>query len=245
MQKILILGANSAIAKATARIWASRGAKLYLVGRSEKKLSALIQDLKARGNPNVFGETLDLTNSVHHDSLIARAKHQLEGIDIAFIAHGVLGDQKTAERSWEASREILDVNFLSPASLCTRLANDFEANKNGHLCVITSVAGDRGRASNYVYGTAKGALSIFLSGLRNRLSAANVPVTDLRLGFVDTPMTESYPKGPLWASPETVAKGITKAIERKKDLVYLPWFWCWIMMIIRNIPEKIFKKLKI
>lgn len=245
MQKILILGANSAIAKSAARLWAAKGASLYLVGRSEKKLSALIQDLKTRGNANVFGETLDLTDSSQHDSLIARAKHQLQGIDVAFIAHGVLGDQKTAERSWEASRELLDVNFLSPASLCARLANDFEANKKGHLCVITSVAGDRGRASNYVYGTAKGALSIFLSGLRNRLAAANVPVTDLRLGFVDTPMTESYPKGPLWASPDVVASGIVKAVERRKDIVYLPWFWCWIMMIIRNIPEKIFKKLKI
>ena len=245
MQKILILGANSAIAKSTARIWASRGAKLYLVGRSEKKLSALMQDLKARGNPNIFGESIDLTDFSQHDSLLARAKHQLGGIDLAFIAHGSLGDQKTAERSWEASKELLDVNFLSPASLSSRLANEFESSKHGHLCVITSVAGDRGRASNYVYGTAKGALSIFLSGLRNRLAVLNIAVTDLRLGFVDTPMTENYPKGPLWASPEVVAQGIVTAVERKKDVVYLPWFWCWIMMIIRNIPEKIFKRLKI
>jgi decaprenylphospho-beta-D-erythro-pentofuranosid-2-ulose 2-reductase len=245
MQKILILGANSAIAKSAARIWASQGARLYLVGRSDKKLAALIQDLKARGNSTIFGEALDLTDSSHHDSVIARAKHQLQGIDLAFIAHGVLGDQKAAERSWEASRELLDVNFLSPASLSTRIANEFEANKKGHLCVITSVAGDRGRASNYVYGTAKGALSIFLSGLRNRLAASNVTVTDLKLGFVDTPMTESYPKGPLWASSDAVASGIVTAIDRKRDVVYLPWFWCWIMMIIRNIPEKIFKKLKI
>lgn len=245
MKKILILGANSAIAKSAARIWASQGASLYLVGRSKEKLAALIQDLKTRSHANVFGEALDLTNLQEHDALISRAKHQLGGIDLALIAHGVLGDQKTAQKSWEATRELLDVNFLSPASLCSRLANDFEASKSGHLCVITSVAGDRGRASNYVYGTAKGALSIFLSGLRNRLAPANVPVTDLRLGFVDTPMTESYTKGPLWAKPELVAQGIIHAAERKKDVVYLPWFWCWIMMIIRNIPEKIFKRLKI
>jgi decaprenylphospho-beta-D-erythro-pentofuranosid-2-ulose 2-reductase len=245
MQKILILGANSAIAKSTARIWAAKGDKIYLVGRSEKKLSALIQDLKARGNPNIFGEAIDLTDFSQHDSLLARAKHQLGGIDLALIAHGALGDQKAAERSWEASKELLDVNFMSPASLSSRLANEFESSKHGHLCVITSVAGDRGRASNYVYGTAKGALSIFLSGLRNRLAALNVTVTDLRLGFVDTPMTEAFPKGALWASPEAVAQGIVTTVERKKDVVYLPWFWCWIMMIIRNIPEKIFKSLKL
>jgi short-subunit dehydrogenase len=245
MKKILILGANSAIAKSAARIWAARGDQLYLVGRSEQKLTALMQDLKARGASNIFGESLDLADESKHDGLISRAKHQLGVIDLAFIAHGLLGDQATAERSWDAAKEILDVNFMSPASLSARLANEFAEKKSGHLCVITSVAGDRGRASNYVYGTAKGALSIFLSGLRNRLSALNVPVTDLKLGFVDTPMTESYPKGPLWASPDAVAAGIVSAVDRKKDIAYLPWFWCWIMMIIRNIPERIFKKMKI
>jgi short-subunit dehydrogenase len=245
MKKILILGANSAIAKSAARIWAARGDQLYLVGRSEQKLTALMQDLKARGASNIFGESLDLSDESKHDGLISRAKHQLGVIDLAFIAHGLLGDQATAERSWDAAKEILDVNFMSPASLSARLANEFAEKKSGHLCVITSVAGDRGRASNYVYGTAKGALSIFLSGLRNRLSALNVPVTDLKLGFVDTPMTESYPKGPLWASPDAVAAGIVSAVDRKKDIAYLPWFWCWIMMIIRNIPERIFKKMKL
>jgi len=245
MQNILILGANSAIAKSAARIWASRGANLYLVGRSEDKLTAIMQDVKTRSKNNVYGEALDLTDATCHDSLIARAKQKLGSIDVALIAHGVLGDQPLAERSWEASRELLDVNFLSPASLSARLANEFTSAGKGHLCVITSVAGDRGRASNYIYGTAKGALSIFLSGLRNRLASQNIPVTDLKLGFVDTPMTEHYTKGPLWASPDSVAQGIVAAVDRRRDVVYLPWFWCWIMLIIRNIPEKIFKTMKI
>ena len=161
------------------------------------------------------------------------------------MAHGTLGSQSDGEASWKQTLQILDSNFLSQASLLTLLANDFEKALHGHIAVITSVAGDRGRASNYIYGTAKGALSIFLSGLRNRLAAKNIPVTDFKLGFVDTPMTTHYKKGPIWAKPEAVAHGIVTAIEKKKDVVYLPWFWCWIMMVIRNIPERVFKKLSI
>lgn len=246
MKKILILGANSAIAKAAARQWAARpNHQLFLVGRDSNKLTALATDLKVKGNPHIYTLAADLTDTSRHESIISDALAHLGGIDLVLIAHGQLGDQKSAEASWTETHKILDVNFLSPASLLTVLANYFEPKKSGHIAVITSVAGDRGRAQNYVYGTAKGGLSIFLSGLRNRLHSAGVQVTDLRLGFVDTPMTTHYKKGALWASPETAASGILAAIDSRRDIAYLPWFWCWIMLVIRNIPEKIFKRMRI
>jgi short-subunit dehydrogenase len=188
---------------------------------------------------------MDLVDASLHDGLIKRAKSALGNIDLVLVAHGTLGDQIVCEKSWPKSLMILEENFLSQASLLTILANEFDFARHGHIAVITSVAGDRGRAKNYVYGSAKGALSIFLGGLRNRLAAKNIPVTDFKLGFVDTPMTTHYKKGPIWATPESVAQGIVSAIEKKKDVVYLPWFWCWIMMVIRNIPERVFKRLKI
>ncbi len=242
---IAIFGANSAIAKATARVWAEQGHGLYLVGRDAGKLTALTQDLQVRAKSKIFSEAADLTDTSKHEQIIINAKNSLGKIDLVLMAHGTLGSQSDGEASWKQTLQILDSNFLSQASLLTLLANDFEKALHGHIAVITSVAGDRGRASNYIYGTAKGALSIFLSGLRNRLAAKNIPVTDFKLGFVDTPMTTHYKKGPIWAKPEAVAHGIVSAIEMKKDVVYLPWFWCWIMMVIRNIPERVFKKMKI
>ena len=244
-KNILILGANSAIARAAARIWAAPGHQIYIVGRDKTKLEVLTQDLKIRSKGQVFSEALDLTDSGQHQALLSRVKAALGSIDLVFMAHGVLGEQADCEKSWSESLKIIDANFLSQASLLTLVANDFETTGKGQIAVITSVAGDRGRAKNYVYGAAKGALSIFLSGLRNRLAIKNISVTDFKLGFVDTPMTVHYTKGPIWASPESVAQGIVSAIDRKKDIVYLPWFWCWIMLVIRMIPEKIFKRMKI
>jgi len=245
MKNVLVLGANSAIAKATCRLWAARGDRLFLVARERQKLESFAQDLKVRGNNNIFTFATDLTRADQHEQILNQAKSNLGSIDIVLIAYGLLGEQSSAERSWQESYKILDVNFISVAAVLTLLSNDLQHVQAGNIAVITSVAGDRGRASNYVYGTAKGALSIFLSGLRNRLSHSNVSICDLRLGFVDTPMTATFPKGPLWATPEHVAKGIVSAIDARKDIVYLPGFWFWIMLIIRNIPERIFKKLRI
>jgi len=129
--------------------------------------------------------------------------------------------------------------------LLTLLANRFEAQRHGTLAVIGSVAGDRGRQSNYVYGTAKGALAIFLQGLRNRLHPAGVRVLTVKPGFVDTPMTASFKKGPLWAAPEAVAAAIVAAVERGRDVIYTPWFWWGIMTLIKLVPERVFKKLKL
>lgn len=161
------------------------------------------------------------------------------------IAYGTLSDQKACENNVEMTLQELNINALSVIALLTRLAPYFEAQGEGCIAVISSVAGDRGRQSNYVYGTAKGALSIFLQGLRNRLHKSGVQVLTIKPGFVDTPMTAEFPKGPLWASPEKVALDIEKAIENKCNVLYTPSFWFLIMAIIRNVPESIFKRLSL
>jgi len=139
----------------------------------------------------------------------------------------------------------LQTNFTTVVSLLTLLANLFERQGRGSIAVISSVAGDRGRQSNYVYGAAKGALTIYLQGLRNRLAKANVHVLTIKPGFVDTPMTRDFKKGLLWVGPDVIARGIVKAIDKRKDVAYLPFFWRYIMFIIKIIPERIFKRLSL
>jgi short-subunit dehydrogenase len=245
MRKILILGANSAIAQSVARIFVAKGDALFLVGRNPEKLDILVNDLKTRGGKKVGSLSEDLNHTEKHSEIIQTARTFLGGLDTVLIAHGELGKQEQAQANYEGAIQLLNTNFLSQVSLLTLLANDFEKQKSGTLAVISSVAGDRGRQSNYVYGTAKGAISIFLSGLRNRLFRSNVNVITFKLGFVDTPMTQEFKKGLLWASPDKVGAGIVRSIEKKRSIVYLPGFWFWIMWIIRSIPETIFKKLKL
>jgi short-subunit dehydrogenase len=136
-------------------------------------------------------------------------------------------------------------NCISVISLLTHLANYFEKQRSGCVAVITSVAGDRGRQSNYVYGAAKGAVNIFLQGMRNRLSKVGVTVLTIKPGLVDTPMTAGLPKNFLFADPAVVGTRIFNAIMRGKEIVYVPWFWRWIMLIIRTIPESVFKRMKL
>lgn len=243
MKKILITGAASAIAQATARLYAKEGDSFFLIDRDSDRLEAVANDLTVRGAKQVHIKTLDLNQFAEHQVVLDEADQKLAGIDIALIAHGTLPKQKECEQSWEKTSMELTTNFVSAASLLTRLANYFETEKAGTIAVIASVAGDRGRASNYVYGSAKGALTIFTDGLRNRLHKSGVQVLTIKPGFVDTPMTAEFKKGPLWAKPAAVARGIYRAIEHKKDKVYLPGFWRLIMFVIRNIPERVFKKM--
>ncbi len=243
MKTIVIFGATSAIAKAVARLYAKEGNALFLIGRNAEQIQTLASDLKVRGAKEVAYAVSDLAQIEQHASLIATVKQAFSKIDIALIAHGVLPNQDECNQSVEKTMEAMSVNFISPVSLLTLLAN--EMNAQGAIAVISSVAGDRGRQSNYVYGAAKGGLSLFLQGLRNRLHAKGVAVITIKPGFVDTPMTASFKKGALWAKPEQVAKGIVKAIEKRRDEVYLPAFWKWIMLIIRQIPESLFKRLSL
>ena len=246
MSNILVFGATSAIAQETARLFAAAGDALYLVARNAERLNVVADDLRVRGARQAETEGLDANDTDAHEGLVRRAEEALGGLDTVLVAHGTLGDQAASEADFAAAEAELRTNFLSVVSLLTHVANRFERQRRGRIAVISSVAGDRGRKSNYVYGTAKGALTIFLQGLRNRLHAAGVQVTTIKPGFVDTPMTAHIAdKGPLFATPQQVARGIHRAIEQGRDVVYVPWFWWGIMTVIRAIPETVFKRLSL
>jgi short-subunit dehydrogenase len=245
MLKILIIGAGSAIAEATARLFAQRGDGLFLLARSHEQLELIAADLRVRGAEAVHFETFDVNDTERHAAVLEHAVETLGGLDIVLVAHGTLPDQQACEQDIDMLRRELDTNAVSSLLLLMQLAQRFEQQGHGALAVISSVAGDRGRQSNYVYGAAKGMLSIFLQGLRNRLQRHGVQVLTIKPGFVDTPMTAEFRKGLLWAQPETVARGIVKAINRGADVVYLPWFWRYIMWVIRSIPEVIFKRMQL
>jgi len=245
MRHILIIGATSAIAEATARRFAHNGDRLYLVARNQERLVAMAGDLQTRGAAQVETMVLDANDTTKHADLIRQAETTMGGLDTILVAHGTLSDQKACEASFDETLKELQTNCLSVISLLTHVANRFEEQKRGTIVVISSVAGDRGRQSNYVYGTAKAAVTTFLQGLRNRLYRSGVAVITIKPGFVDTPMTTSFRKGALWASADQIGDGIYRAIQRKMDVVYLPWFWKFIMVVIRLIPENFFKKMNL
>ena len=245
MRKTLIIGATSAIAEATARMLAERGDALYLVARNEPRLAAIAADLSVRGSPRVGCEVLDANDVAAHESMLARAESFLSGCDSVLIAHGTLSDQKACESSVELTLQELNTNALSVVALLTRIANRMAQRRAGTIAVISSVAGDRGRGSNYVYGSAKALVTAFLSGLRQRLGKCGVNVVTIKPGFVDTPMTAAFTKGALWARPERIAAGIVQAIDRNSSTVYLPGFWRPIMWVIRTIPERVFLRLSL
>lgn len=245
MKKILVIGAGSAIAHSTSRIYAGRGDSLFLVGRDAATLGSLCADLKVRGAPMTGMHVMDVNNLTAHAGMLADAENSLGGLDVVLIAHGTLSDQPKCEQSSELTMHELSTNALSYVALLTRMANRFEQKKAGTIVVISSVAGDRGRQSNYVYGSAKALVTAFSSGLRQRLYKSGVAVVTIKPGFVDTPMTAAFPKGPLWAKPEQVAAGIVKAADRGATVVYLPGFWRLIMLVIRSIPESLFRRLKL
>jgi short-subunit dehydrogenase len=245
MKKTLLIGANSGIAEAVARRLAARGERLYLLGRSPERLRSLAEDLGVRGGQVAGSAVFDAKRLDTHAEILEAAVQALGGLDAVLIAHGTLGDQKACEASVSETMDQLSTNALSVISLCTLLANRLEAQGSGCLAVISSVAGDRGRQSNYVYGTAKAAVSAFTQGLRNRLYRSGVRVLTVKPGFVDTPMTAGLKKGPLFASADRVAGGIVAAMDKGKDVVYLPFFWAPIMALIRAVPERVFKKLRL
>jgi decaprenylphospho-beta-D-erythro-pentofuranosid-2-ulose 2-reductase len=243
MRRVLLIGATSAIVEAVGRHFAGDGDSIYLLGRSPQRTEQVANDYRLRGADSVYVETFDALDYEQHAPLIKRAIDTLGGLDVALIGYGTLPDQAAAEASFDVARLALEVNAISVISLLGHLANRFEQQESGALAVISSVAGDRGRRSNYVYGTAKGAVSLYAEGLRARLADKHVSVLTIKPGFVDTPMTAAFDKGPLWSTPEKVALSIYKAILRGSNEIYTPWFWRWIMAVIRAIPESIFKRL--
>lgn len=244
-QNILIIGATSAIAQATIRLYAKQGHNLFLAARNAESLTTIANDAKIRGANEVFEYVIDLGEHHRHADMVEYLFEKMPKLDVALIAHGTLPDQQACQNDVELTMREINTNGLSAISLLTLLANRFEEQKSGTIAVISSVAGDRGRQSNYVYGSAKKLVSTFLLGLRNRLYESGVNVIDIKPGFVDTPMTAEFDKGPLWAKPEDIAQSIIKGIEKGRQTLYTPWFWWGIMLIIRSIPEVIFKRLKL
>ncbi len=243
---VLIIGATSAIAEAMARLYAKRSANFYLLGRSEFRLGAIVDDLAARGAGSVSAAAFDADEIDSHEKVLEQAFTafaDLGLVDIVLIAHGTLPDQTRCEEEPAAAMSELHTNAMSTASLLLLLANRLEAQRHGTIAVITSVAGDRGRRSNYVYGSAKAMVSTLLDGLRIRLAPSGVHVIDIRPGFVDTPMTAEFDKGILWAKPAAVANRAVKAIDGSRNTVYTPAFWRLIMGVVRSIPYPVFKRL--
>ena len=243
--KILIIGATSAIAKATARIYAERKQELFLIARNEEKLDALAADLTVRGAHTVDHAIVDLNKHRDHGKAIDAAFDFLGTIDVALICHGSLPDQDASEVNFKLAEREINTNGLSVISLLTILSSKFKQQGSGTIAVITSVAGDRGRASNFVYGAAKSMVSAYLQGMRGKLFPHKVHVVDIRPGLVDSPMTAHLKKGPLWSSPERIANKIVASIAAGRHTVYAPGYWRGIMFVVRLIPNFIFKRLKI
>ena len=246
----VIFGATSAVGQALSKIHAEHGGSLILVGRNADRLATIAADLHTRGALQVDYLVSDLDDFDAHENLMQQIEKKSSDIAKYYFFYGTLPDQSACEASWKESQKALTTNFLSAASLLTLIANKVEqetkaSGKRG-IVVVTSVAGDRGRQSNYVYGAAKGGLTLFLQGLRNRLYKSACSVTTVKPGFIDTPMTSDIEKsGPLWATPEKVAADIYKAAQKGKNEIYTPNFWMLIMLIIKNIPETIFKRLSL
>lgn len=238
--RILVLGATSAIAAEVAHLYAARGARLHLVGRNGAKLA----DVAARcQGAEVTTQQADFAELDRCSDVVATALATLGGVDVALIAHGDLGDQRAAEASFDEAERIFRINLLGAVALIVPLANHLEAARGGALAVITSVAGERGRPRNYTYGAAKGALTLYLQGVRSRLFAAGVTVTTIKLGPVDTPMTVDHEKNALFATAPRVAADIVSAIDRGAGEVHVPKFWGAIMPVVRNLPERVFQRL--
>jgi decaprenylphospho-beta-D-erythro-pentofuranosid-2-ulose 2-reductase len=244
-KKILVLGATSGIAEATCRIWASQGASIFLVARNAEKLSAVAADLRTRGASYIDTAVVDLDDVNQHPGLLAHAVNSLQGLDVAYLAHGVLGDQHAAEQDFNTAAHILYTNLMAPVSLLTWLANFFVERRSGVIAVLSSVAGDRGRKSNYVYGSSKAGLSAFLAGLRNRVDRDGVTVLTIKPGPVKTSMTAHMKGSEKFADVDAVAQTIVKAIDKRQDNLYVPFQWQPIMFVVRHIPERVFKKLNL
>ena len=241
-ERVAIFGATSAIAAEIARVYAARGARLFLAGRDPAKLRALVE---ARGDAVAGFREVDLTAPGAAAAAVSAAIEALGGgLDVAVIAHGWLGDQLASERDVAEAERIIATNFVSVVALLVPLGNHFEAAGAGHIAVLSSVAGDRGRPRNYTYGASKGALNLYLQGLRTRLWARGVGVHTLKLGPVDTPMTATHEKTMLFTRADRVAADIVAAIDAGRAEAYVPWYWRFIMAIVRNMPERAMQRLR-
>lgn len=243
MKNILLIGATSAIAGRYARQEAAEGSALFIVGRSSDRLQSSASDLAVRGAGSVTLHVMDVLDFDTHGQMLEQAWRTLGRVDVALIAHGTLPDAGACMGDMAIAAREFGVNATATILLMERIGNRMLEQGSGTLAVISSVAGDRGRASNYLYGSAKAAVTAYASGLRQRMRGTGVNVLTIKPGFVDTPMTAGFRKGPLWSSPDRIAAGIRRAIRRRRSVAYLPGFWRYIMLVITHIPESVFRRI--
>lgn len=234
--KVVIIGATSGIAEEVAKIYAAEGASLFLVARNEAKVLAVASDLRVRGAEDVETFVADLADRSRHAEIVAAAG---EGADVVLIAHGSLPEQLRIEGDAASVAREFELNATSVISIASAFAASLEQARHGTLAVIGSIAGDRGRRSNYIYGAAKAAVAAFCEGLRGRLAAAGCSVVVIKPGWVDTPMTAGLKKNALFASPAQVARGIHSSIRSRRAVAYVPGFWRWISLIVRMLPSRL------
>lgn len=244
---IIVFGATSAIAEALCRKFLSENHKAFLVGRNEEKLRKIMEDLEVRYPGKIVGHChADLVDFEGHEKIISEAEKAFkEDVDTAIIAQGLLPNEEACLKDLTLIRRSYDINFFSYVSIVCKLADRFSASKRGTIVAISSVAGDRGRFSNPIYGSSKAALTAFLAGMRARLFKSGVRVVTVKPGIVDTPMTSHLKKSAMFAQVDQVADGIYSKLKKGSDVIYVPWFWRYIMFVIKHIPEMIFKKLTI
>ncbi len=244
-RRVLVLGATSAIAQAVARVYAAAGARLALVARSREHLATVAADLAVRGGEVVLQRSVDLCELDRHRTLVAEAEQALDGLDVVLVAHGVLPDQEACLEDPRRAVGSWDANFVSAAQLMEAAAERMATAGRGVLGVLSSVAGDRGRADNYVYGAAKAALSTYAGGLGHRLHGSGVTVLTIKPGPVDTPMTAGRNLSRrLVADVDMVGRRIHRALERRERVLYVPAKWRWIMAVIRALPIRLFERLR-
>lgn len=243
MTHVLILGATSDIAQALAYRFAREGCGLTLAARRAERLGPAASDLAIRHQVPVQAVEFDAVAFDGHAAFYAALDPKP---DVAICVFGYLGDQARGQRDFAEAKKIIDANYTGAVSILNVIANDFEARGGGTIIGISSVAGDRGRQSNYLYGSAKAGLTAYLSGLRNRLFRAGVRVITVRPGFVRTRMTAGLKlPAPLTADPEQVAGEVFKAYRQGRDNLYTLWMWRYIMCMIRSLPESVFKRLNL
>ncbi len=243
---VIILGGSSDIARALADALAARGNRLVLAGRDIEDLQRTATDLEIRHKTMVVPMAFDATDYPNHGRFFSDCARRLDEVEGLIVCYGFMADQAAAQENFDLARKTIDVNYTSVVCIMEIAAQYMARRGRGYLAAISSVAGDRGRQSNYIYGSSKAGLSAYLQGLRNRLTHDHVHVMTIKPGFVDTAMTWGLiDDGPLTGKPGRVARDIVRGLDRRQNVVYTVWPWRWVMAIIRAIPEGIFKKLKL
>ncbi|MCA9539829.1 MAG: SDR family oxidoreductase [Myxococcales bacterium] len=242
---VLILGATSRIGQQIAHRFAEAGHPVYVAARDVAEAERIAADVRIRHQAEAQAGAFDATDFDGHAALLDRVEAAVGAIEVAVLAFGEMGDQETSQADFNQAHKVIDINYTGAVSVCEALAARLGPRGRGAIIGITSVAGDRGRQSNYIYGSAKGAFTLYLQGLRNRLFGQSVKVMTVRLGFVDTRMTFGLSTGIPIASPERISAALYAAWQHGEDDVYLPRFWRGIMGVIRAVPEGVFKRLSL